>query len=611
MKGRIHMKKVLAVICLVSIIMNLQIDTVLADTGYYTGSTDNHTRKNESLIGVTDEMKKPDYWLDKSIEDSDKVLADKEAIAATNKQIVEISNNNVVDMENAFDTEFNADTIRNSLSKAAIPSQLYRGSEAIDNNTYFTAIKEAIANTGYTGMQAPIYAVCTGRVDMKDWPTNEQLVYIPNDYDDDLQSSAMNANEPFIIRAKCEIGGQIYYWGYSIICSGWVSGENIAICASKEEWLESWKIDLNKDDYVVVTGSKINLEKESAKTVQIMLGTYLKLVPESEIPADLKEKCADNYIAYLPSKAADGKFVKQIAVLSKSLEINQGLLPYTECNVLDLAFACLGDTYGWGCANGDMDCSGYVRQIYRCFGYELARNTTWQQLLPGCAIDIREMSDEQRKQFFSTLPTGTALYFSGHTMIYLGNENGVYYVISDLGSVYDIDQTLKNIRAVTVNSLDVLRGNKRTWLNNLVGIVNLADKIDLSKCSITLSQDQYIYDGEAKVPAVEVLYNGAVLFSDINYTLEYADNTEIGDASVIIKGINNVAGEQTVKFAIEEKKPEVVPEEEKPANEVVPDKTTANDTPVTGDDGLMYIYAIASLLSLGTFIISLKDKKRC
>ena len=45
-------------------------------------------------------------------------------------------------------------------------------------------------------------------------------------------------------------------------------------------------------------------------------------------------------------------------------EANIGYVPYTQRNALNLAFNHLNSPYGWGGANGEQDCSGYLGQIF-------------------------------------------------------------------------------------------------------------------------------------------------------------------------------------------------------------------------------------------------------
>ena len=59
------------------------------------------------------------------------------------------------------------------------------------------------------------------------------------------------------------------------------------------------------------------------------------------------------------------------------------------------------------------------------------------------------------------------------------------------------------------------------------------NKATLDKAEITLSEDRYVYDGAAKKPAVTVTFNGNEVSAD-NYSVAYSDNTEAGDAKVLV-----------------------------------------------------------------------------
>ncbi len=133
-------------------------------------------------------------------------------INALNRKIVDGSGTMIFDLEELQET-FDADQRRESLASAEIPTRdLYIEGQKIDNQAYFSKLKQAILETGYTGQQNSKYGICTNRVDMKDWPIDDVIGYSATDTDDEMQSSAMNTNEPFLIRAECEIDGQTFYW---------------------------------------------------------------------------------------------------------------------------------------------------------------------------------------------------------------------------------------------------------------------------------------------------------------------------------------------------------------------------------------------------------------
>ncbi len=167
------------------------------------------------------------------------------------------------------------------------------------------------------------------------------------------------------------------------------------------------------------------------------------------------------------------------------------------------------------------------------------------------------MTDEEKIQYVSTLPTGSLLYISGHTMVYIGMDENKNFVVSDLGTVVDEvgDLVPESVYAVTVNSLDVRCGASyggTTWLHNLTGAIAFVDPIDISKCEVTLENSSYIYDGEEKKPIVNVLYNGKLLYQGVNFNVSYSNNIEEGTAIIEISGINSFGGKIIKNFEIKQ-----------------------------------------------------------
>ena len=136
----------------------------------------------------------------------------------------------------------------------------------------------------------------------------------------------------------------------------------------------------------------------------------------------------------------------------------------TQANILNVAFSCLGNRYGWGAMLGAMDCSAYTRAIYECFGLVLPRNTTWQQNTPGKVKDVSKMSDIEKQKYLETVPAGSLLYFTGHTMMYVGSYEGIDYVINAAGSLSDSEGAInvKSQYSIIINPLTVRRGRGKT-----------------------------------------------------------------------------------------------------------------------------------------------------
>ncbi|MBQ8966743.1 cellulase family glycosylhydrolase [Ruminococcus sp.] len=77
-------------------------------------------------------------------------------------------------------------------------------------------------------------------------------------------------------------------------------------------------------------------------------------------------------------------------------------------------------------------------------------------------------------------------------------------------------------------------------------------KPDISQCTITLSENSFVYDGTEHKPAVTVTYGDKTLTEGTDYTLEYKGGTEVGEASVTVtaKG-DDYTGGRKVTYSIE------------------------------------------------------------
>ena len=430
--------------------------------------------------GVTEAMCHADYWAQKA-KNAQEIMMTPQEIDEYNAFVAASDGTHMVDLEQVK-TTLNADALRSSLSASIKSSHedraLFIGGEQIDNEAYFGALSKAVEDTAWTGTHEVEYGVCTSRCDLMGVPTNDIIGYSAEDPDSEFQDSAINVNDPVVIRQTCTTENGTFFYVETDHCPGWVNAEAIGICQSRSEWLDAWKVSADDPDILVVTQNRIVTEPSVSvpdiADVKLTLGTVLKLVPEDKIPENIGERGAwNNYVVYLPTRNADGKYVRKEALISQHYDVSIGFLPMTQEEILHVAFNCLGDRYGWGSMLDAMDCSAYTRNVYHCFGLRMPRNTTWQQLVPNTKIDVSSMTDEEKLTLLQNTPAGALFYLPGHTMIYTGFEADMGYVISALGSASDSvgDLAVKSIYSVAITPLNVRRRNGNTWLKELTSIV--------------------------------------------------------------------------------------------------------------------------------------------
>ncbi|MGN0319600.1 MAG: C40 family peptidase [Lachnospira sp.] len=520
-------------------------------------SRESGTQSIDLATGVTEQMCNASFWTEKAVNPS-ALLMTKDEIAALNGQMLSAAGTYMYDLENVT-AVYDGNAVKQSLANVATPSSTFYidGVKIADKEAYFQSMRDNIAGAVTSTSDSVKYAVAVKYADMKSWPTSDILGYSADDTDDELQASALCVNEPFVVKAVTADGR--FCWGYSSNCTGWIASDCLAICSSKAEWLDSWKVDVNSKDFLVVTTNKILLENSMTETstanVLLTLGTMLKLVPQSEIPANILERGTwNNYVVYLPTRDANGKYVKKYALISMHYNVSKGYLNLTQENVMNVAFECLGDRYGWGGMLNAFDCSLYTRTIYRCFGLEIPRNTTWQQAIPGHKKDISSMTDEQKLEELKQTPIGSLIFMRGHVVVYTGNYEDCAYAISATGTLADSAEgsVVESQQNIILTPLTVKRGNGTTWLNNMTAIVYFGELplTDINDCSVEIKADSIAYSGAEQKPEVVVTYSGEILEENESYILSYSNNILAGEAKVTITGIGDYKGTADKTFTI-------------------------------------------------------------
>ena len=423
------------------------------------------------LPDVTAEMSSPSYWTDET-----DLLMTYEDIEKLNEDTISEKGTNMYDLKNQPETVDGVALNEAIFKSSQADAKYYLGwtyFESSEKATQkdFDKIIENTQNSDATEEQKVLYAVATERTELRAFPSDVAIWDDPSDPDTDNQYLVgIRVNEPVVITSKSKDGK--FYLAKNICCSGWIRAESVAICKDKDEWLSAW--DIKNEDVLVVCGDKVFAEYSNAgkQTSQLMLsmGTVLELVKDHN-PNQLIDMRAtyNNYVVWIPVRNEDGTYSKKLTLISEHKKVAAGYLPLTKKNLAEVAFSALGNIYGWGGSLNSDDCSGFVRNIYKCFGMELARNTTWQTAMPMAKIDMKLMAKEERIKMLEALPFGTILFFKGHEMMYLGSENGKFYVISAVGIIMHPENAgvRQRISSVVVNTLDTKRANGNTWLDEL------------------------------------------------------------------------------------------------------------------------------------------------
>jgi len=144
------------------------------------------------------------------------------------------------------------------------------------------------------------------------------------------------------------------------------------------------------------------------------------------------------------------------AFVARSPEVHVGFLPMTRKNVLSLAFARMGDPYGWGGIGGFRDCSGLLLDVAASFDLRLGRNSSVQAQAGAQVIDVAGQSNDDKVAAIRNANARgvVLLYMPGHIMLYLGVYQGRDYALSAI-SEYLLPCPEGGHRTVRIDRTDV------------------------------------------------------------------------------------------------------------------------------------------------------------
>ena len=261
------------------------------------------------------------------------------------------------------------------------------------------------------------YAVIGTRCDLKGFPTEKGFYAYGDRYYSMIQETELIVGMPAVVLHESSDGRFLFVQTYYY--AGWIPCES-AITCGKDDFLRY----AMREDVVTVTVAQleaIGVQKDWVNgdfVGTLDMGVSLPYLGED----------ARYYYAEMPYRGSDGT-LRGGRIRIPREEAVHGFLPYTMANFYEEAFSCLGVMYGWGGAEGGMDCSGFVCAIMRTFGIYLPRNTSEQRNYSGVGTDLQYLGASDRAAVLNTSRFPTAIHLQGHVMLYLGEANGTPTII--------------------------------------------------------------------------------------------------------------------------------------------------------------------------------------
>lgn len=372
------------------------------------------------IPNVTADMTKADFWVGK-LNQPDRVLLDQAGIREYNHQLLRALPDTLFDLRQ-YPATISKQALLGYLRSSQIPQETMYREDAPVTADYYTRLTAQLNLAAIQDNNAVRYGFTVNRTSIRTFPTADGIFDTPGDRDFDLfQETILDPAEPVVLlwqSADCN-----WYFVQAYHYRGWVPVSQVAVAPDREVWLDY----MNESDFLTVTGNKLRLFLADAE------GSAVNPVFEmgARLPLAARTAAGQDYQVKLPARNAAGGLEFRTAVLASDADVVPGYLAYTRANILRQAFKLYGQRYGWGGLYESVDCSSLILDIYRTFGFKLARNADEQE--NSFSRNIRfSRNGVMPQQTLSKLLPGYPLYMNGHVMLYIGEEGGKFYVLHAL-----------------------------------------------------------------------------------------------------------------------------------------------------------------------------------
>lgn len=204
--------------------------------------------------------------------------------------------------------------------------------------------------------------------------------------------------------------------------------------------------------------------------------------------------------------------------------------------------------------------------------------------LPGTATVVvtgkGKYTGSAKKSF--KIKNALNLKLSKKSFTYTGKDiKPTFTVKSGTKKLSSKDYTVSYKNNKNVGTAQVIVKGKGKYKNKKACQTFKINPASIEKAIVTLEKMEYIYTGKKIEPLPTVKLNNVLLKKDVDYTIEYKNNINVGQATVVINGIGNYTDSAKTQFVIKkEKKPED-PTTEQPTTEEPIDDEQKGITPET------------------------------
>jgi len=315
------------------------------------------------------------------------------------------------------------------------------------------------------------FGIVTRRTHLRALPTDFISCdeYIDNDR---LQLTSVSLGTPFVVLARSRDTSWLFVQtpGYR----GWLKANDSAATESRLSVQNFYR----SSNFLLATGSRVEIEPDpfelNSSGLFLQMGDKLPLEDPEESENLHAQGPFGCFTVKIPARERLGSLGFRKGLVRMSEDVRIGNLKLTGREILNQAFKMLGERYGWGGLYNRRDCSRFVQDIFASFGLVLPRDAWAQEMLGSKNKILFEGNSEERKVQLRSLRPGNPLYMPGHTLIYLGQDNGRFFAIHDGAGYKDSKGKKISVHGVFVVDLSLRTMNSdKSYLELLTSALQI------------------------------------------------------------------------------------------------------------------------------------------
>jgi cell wall-associated NlpC family hydrolase len=352
---------------------------------------------------------------------------------------------------------------KNKISKQELEKLIFQNDDYFPiyiDSTYYEH-QDFSNNIVVNDMNNIRYAITIKRVNVRTFPTLLKATYSSDSSGfDQFQETTFEINEPVLVLTEDKSGYWLFVQGKNY--NGWVLKKDVAFFQNKKDFI-NYIYSLNAN-FITTISSKSRLTFDTKEYQNVNMGT--KFILQEMSPINGYWKVA------VPIRDSSDRVSLSTGLIPTSDAAYQ-FLPYTRKNIIDQAFKMLNQPYGWGGKDGYHDCSSFIQDIFKTFGFTFPRNADIQEMLPGTRFSFKDLNYSERLNIIKRLNPGTLLFMKDHVMLYLGYFDNSAYVINDITSYYENNVLVREYKVAVTDIINARRSNSKSFLESLTTAVEI------------------------------------------------------------------------------------------------------------------------------------------